>query len=109
METTPAYLAGEIDDPSLSAPPPPKIGHMHVLMRVELPSERALTSMFRGLIRGIDLSLSEDEIARLLAQRLPIGLAQLEDVLPDPVEWPDRRETAAVERSVAKRRREPQS
>lgn len=85
LETTPSYLSGETDDPDENAPPPPPapIVH-HVLMAVAMPSERALARMFEGLLRSMDLSAPVDAQALLLAKRLPIGLSQLRDLLPDP-------------------------
>lgn len=83
LRTTPAYLAGEIDDPDEGAPPPPAVQPVHfVTMQVALPPERALARMFEGLLRVMDRNAPLDEQALLLAQRLPIGLAQLRDLLP---------------------------
>lgn len=48
-----------------------------------LPEERALARMFEGLLRSMDLSAPVDVQAQLLAKRLPIGLSQLRDLLPD--------------------------
>lgn len=85
LGTTPAYLAGETDDPDENAPPPPPAPMIHhVMMAVALPSERALARMFEGLLRSMDLSAPVDVQAQLLAKRLPIGLSQLRDLLPDP-------------------------
>ncbi|MDH4743140.1 hypothetical protein OMP43_03805 [Sphingomonas sp. CBMAI 2297] len=53
-----------------------------VTMRVALPSEAALTRMFEGLLLPLDHELSRAELARILAQRLPIGLAQVQALLP---------------------------
>lgn len=78
LETTPAYLTGETDDPDLNAPPPPAPAPRPIMMAVTLPSEDALTVMFKALLAGIDRSLGEDVQARLLARRLPIGLEQLQ-------------------------------
>ncbi|MCC2978886.1 helix-turn-helix domain-containing protein [Sphingomonas sp. IC4-52] len=50
--------------------------------QIELPPEHALARMFEGLLRVMDLDAPLDEQALLLAQRLPIGLAQLRDLLP---------------------------
>jgi transcriptional regulator with XRE-family HTH domain len=85
LDTTPAYLTGETDDPDENAPPPhPGPSVHHVMMAVALPSERALARMFEGLLRSMDLSAPVDAQALLLAKRLPIGLSQLRDLLPDP-------------------------
>lgn len=101
------YLEGLTDD--RTSPPTGAPSSVHVTMRVELPSERALTAMFRGLVSGIDLTLPLDEIARLLARRLPIGLSQLEDVLPDPLEEQHSGEMPSLASSRAKHHPEPQS
>lgn len=47
-----------------------------------LPPVGALAQMFAGLLMAMDLSAPVDEQARLLAQRLPIGLSQLQDLQP---------------------------
>ena len=121
--TTPAYLAGETDDPEEGAPAPPELRHeerellefargisapnraaLMQLVRalpkdelpaaaanreeVSLPPERALAEMFEALLTGID-HLPKDEKARFLAQRLPIGLSQLRDLMP-PFQMPAR-------------------
>ncbi|WP_309659672.1 helix-turn-helix transcriptional regulator [Sphingomonas sp. SORGH_AS_0802] len=110
LNTTPAFLAGETDDPKSDAPVAPEPAYLKtVMMHVALPSERALTAMFRGLVLGIDLSLPTDEIAQLLARRLPIGLSQLEDVLPDPLEEQNPDEMPLPASSHAKHHPEPQS
>jgi transcriptional regulator with XRE-family HTH domain len=84
LSTTTAYLVGETDDPDENAPPPPSAPVIHhVMMAVALPSERALARMFEGLLRSMDLSAPVDVQAQLLAKRLPIGLSQLRDLLPD--------------------------
>lgn len=87
LGTTSDWLLGRdsaTDGNSSTSQSPP-----HILLRVQLPSEAALTEMFEGLVEGIDLSLPKGDIARLLARRLPIGLAQLHDVMPDPLDFPD--------------------
>ena len=85
LVTTPAYMSGETDDPDENAPPPrPAPTVHHVMMAVALPNERALARMFEGLLRSMDLSAPVDAQALLLAKRLPIGLSQLRDLLPDP-------------------------
>lgn len=78
------WLLGETDDPEADqlAPTAPVV-HF-VTMQVALPSERALARMFEGLLRSMDLSAPVDAQALLLAKRLPIGLSQLCDLLPDP-------------------------
>lgn len=85
LQTTAAYLEGDTDDPSKNAPlPPPAPLYQAVTLQVLLPSERALARMFEGLLRSMDLSAPVDAQALLLAKRLPIGLSQLRDLLPDP-------------------------
>lgn len=86
LRTTPAYLEGEIDDPAEDATAPPPIPPIHlVTMQVALPPERALARMFEGLLRVMDRAAPLDEQALLLAQRLPIGLSQLQNLLPAEV------------------------
>lgn len=83
LGTTPAYLEGEVDDPAADAPPPPPAPrYQFVTMQVALPSEAALARMFEGLLRAMPAKASLDEQAQLLAERLPIGLSQLRDLLP---------------------------
>ena len=40
--------------------------------------------MFEGLLLPLDLTASKDELAQTLARWLPIGLSQLQDLLPAP-------------------------
>jgi len=47
-----------------------------VMMPVTLPSEEALTQMFLGFLRVVDLQSDRGEIARILARRLPSGLGR---------------------------------
>lgn len=58
-------------------------------MAVVLPSEAALARMFEGLLRPLDLAAPKDELARILAQRLPNGLARLATVLPPEATAPE--------------------
>lgn len=51
-----------------------------VTLQVALPSESALTRMFEGLLRPLDRNMPVDELARILARRLPTGLSQLQDL-----------------------------
>lgn len=84
LGTTPAYLAGEIDDPDENAPvPPPPATIQHVMMAVALPSEAALARMFLGMLKTSKSAKTMDEQAVLLAKRLPIALSQLRDLLPE--------------------------
>jgi hypothetical protein len=96
LHTSVAYLTGEIDDPDAGASMPPPPGPIVVTMGVVLPPERALARMFEALLAGIDRKAPVDEQALLLAQRLPIGLSQLRDLLPDGVS-PPREPAAALE------------
>lgn len=51
-----------------------------VTMQVALPSVAALTRMFEGLLRPLSREMSVGELAETLARRLPIGLAQVQDL-----------------------------
>lgn len=83
LQTSPAYLTGEIDDPEEGAPPPPPAPpYQAITLQVLLPGEAALAQMFEGLLMAMDRDLPLDEQARLLAQRLPTGLSQLRDLMP---------------------------
>lgn len=84
LQTTPAYLTGETDNPDEGAPPPPPPQPVRVMMEVVLPPEAALTEMFEALLDGIDPQASQVERARLLAKRLPIGLSRLKELRPAP-------------------------
>jgi transcriptional regulator with XRE-family HTH domain len=79
LQTTPAYLEGDIDDPHEGAPPPPPPPTVQfVTLDVAFPSTPALAAMFSGLLASVeDLDLSRDELALELATLLPTGLAQL--------------------------------
>ena len=65
------------------------------MLGVVLPPERALARMFEALLAGMPDGADRDETALLLAQRLPIGLAQLRDLLPEGVTPPVRRPVRA--------------
>jgi len=82
---------------------------VHVMMQVAMPSRSALEAMFKGLLRGVDLTSSRDDIARQLADMLPIGLAQLEHLLPEHTHIPQPAYRASAAASGAKRHPEPQS
>ncbi len=82
LGTTPAYLAGEIDDPDVGAPPPPPPRPARIMLEVVLPPENALAKMFEALLRMMPDDADLDERALLLARRLPIGLSQLRDLIP---------------------------
>lgn len=105
LETTVAYLKEETEDPedpsdlrhrldrrvgsdarrsmiaAMSVQGPVQL----VSMKVALPSEAALARMFEGLLRPLDRGMPTAELARTLARRLPIGLSQLQDLVPGPV------------------------
>jgi len=83
LVTSEEYLTGETDDPRPAFGPPPPRGQF-ITMRVELPNEAALARMFEGLLRPLDRTMPVDELARTLARRLPIGLSQLQDLMPSP-------------------------
>lgn len=86
LGTTPAYLTGETDDPDENAPPPPPAPIVqHILMPVALPGEAALAQMFEGLLETVDLTAPLDELARELAQILPIGLSRVRGRLTEPM------------------------
>lgn len=80
LQTTPAYLAGEIDDPGKDAPPPPPPAVITARLEVTLGSEEALTLMFVGMLAGLDPKAPQVENARLLARKLPIALSGLRDL-----------------------------
>ena len=82
--TTPAYLAGETDDPDAGAPlPPPEPTIQFVTMPVALPSRAALARMFEGLLAACP-GLEGAELADELAALLPIGLGTLKGPLIEP-------------------------
>jgi transcriptional regulator with XRE-family HTH domain len=107
LGTTPSYLLGETHDPDLNAVPAPPPAPPVIMLSVNLPPERALARMFQALLAGIDPNATRDEQALLLAQRLPIGLSQLRDLLPDSVTVPPRRERADVDEALATPHPEP--
>lgn len=97
LRTTVAYLAGEVDDPSDGAsPPPPKPTTQIVTMPMLLPGEDALTRMFLGVLKASP-GMKEDELARELAKTLPTVLQLLrgpliyddQDIDADPHEGPE--------------------
>lgn len=99
LDTTPAYLTGETDNPDENAPPPPPAPIIHhVMMAVALPSEAALARMFLGLLKTSKSAQSMDEQALLLAKRLPNALSQLRDMIPDtgPTALPTAERPAAL-------------
>jgi len=80
LQTTPAYLTGDISDPDKDAPPPPPPAVITARLEVTLGSEEALTLMFEGLLAGLDPKAPRAAQARLLAQKLPIALSSLRDL-----------------------------
>lgn len=95
------WLVGEDvpRDPTAPMPPRPQPPMAVVTMAVLLPPTRALARMFEALLEGIDDQATQAERALLLAERLPIGLSQLRDLLPEsanPV-WPIQAQEDAAE------------
>lgn len=99
LDTTTAYLKEETEDPvplpaaraedrrsEYRAEPPRRSDFQVVQMGVMLPSVAALARMFEGLLRPTDVEkgMPAAELARILARRLPTGLAQLRDLVPPP-------------------------
>lgn len=80
LQTTPAYLTGETDDPDQDAPPPPPPAMITARLEVTLGSEDALALMFEGLLAGLDRDAPRAAQARLLARKLPIALSGLRDL-----------------------------
>lgn len=106
------WLIGEdVPRDPLTPPPPrvvPSIAPQVVMMGVAMPPERALVRMFEGLLAGIDPNADRAELALLLGQRLPIGLSQLRDLLPDSVNaLPRRPERPGVQLAPAMPHHEP--
>lgn len=78
LQTSPAYLMGETDDPDEGAPPPvPAPRTQVVMMPVGMPCEDALAEMYEAQLR-VFAKLSGAELARALAKRLPKALALLQ-------------------------------
>lgn len=78
LQTSPAYLEGEIDDPDKDAPPPQRAPIIrHLMMPVALPSEAALSTMFEAQLRVFG-DLQGAELAHALARRLPSALGRLQ-------------------------------
>ncbi len=81
LQTTAAFLTGEIDDPDEHAPPPPPTPVAQMLMMpVAFPCEAALTEMFEGLLTSLPEEFEPEKLlqaglAHELATLLPIGLA----------------------------------
>lgn len=75
LQTSPAYLTGETDDPDIDAPAPPSsVSRLQSFMLpVTLPSEDALAEAFEGLLLASE-DMRGAELARELAKRLPLLL-----------------------------------
>ncbi|RSV34369.1 helix-turn-helix domain-containing protein [Sphingomonas sp. ABOLE] len=83
LRTSPAYLTGETEDPAPDAPIlEPERPVQFVTLQVALPSEEALATMFRAMLRIVPEDATEDERAQILARRLPAALSQLRDLAP---------------------------
>lgn len=81
LDTTPAYLAGEIDDSNAGAPPPASSPRaQHVMLPVALPHEEGLYRAYLGLLMA-SRHMDEDALARELAKRLPTMLGVLKGPL----------------------------
>ena len=84
LQTTSAYLSGEIDDPDEGAPPPqagPRV--QSFLLPVMLPSEDALAAAFQALLE-VSRRMDETDLARELAKRLPTLLRVAGDAVAVP-------------------------
>lgn len=106
LDTTPAYLTGEIDDPDLNAALPASPVHHQVLLPVSLPSENALADMFEGLLMTIHefqpiTGWQLDALGRELAQLLPTGLSQLQGRLFELPRPPRQKPSAAKAKTEA--------
>jgi transcriptional regulator with XRE-family HTH domain len=89
LQTSAAYLTGEIDDPTEGAPPPPLVPNIqYVSMVAALPSEDALARMFLGVLEASE-GMTQIELARELAKRLPKGLAVAQGSIVSPGMAPD--------------------
>lgn len=74
------YLAGESDATDQTVQGEPiEARSQGVLLRVEFPTENALTAMFEAQLRVYG-SLRGVELARALAKRLPKAIARLQEV-----------------------------
>ena len=77
LGTTPAYIAGEVDDPSADAPPPPPPATAQfVTLPVALPTEDTLYRTCLAVLMA-SRDLDEDALAHELARRLPTMLGVL--------------------------------
>ena len=75
LQTTPAYLTGETDDPDEGAPPPPpRQPYQLVTIQAALPSEETLAQAFAGVLMASE-DMDRDELAHELARRLPLILS----------------------------------
>lgn len=90
LQTTPAYLEGDTDDPDAGAPPSPPAPRLQlVTMPVALPTEDALADGFEAVLTGTE-RMKRGELARELAKRLPTliriagGAAAVQPSVPLP-------------------------
>ena len=84
LQTTPAYLTGETDDPDENAPPPPPSpAHRLTMMAVAWPTEQTLAAAIRPLL-AISRDMDEDELALELARQLPSVVATAQSARPSP-------------------------
>ena len=93
LDTTVEYLTGEDGTPDVNRPPPPPHAPQQVMLPVTFPTENALADMFEGLLLAIDRTQSVDEVARELAQLLPIGLSRMQGPLVEIPRPPRRQKT----------------
>ncbi|WP_312488154.1 helix-turn-helix domain-containing protein [Sphingomonas sp.] len=81
LQTTPAYLTGETDDPDENAPPPPpQPAVTAIMMPMVLPPVAALKRMFDGMLTLVDQDATPDEQALQLAEMLPTALSRVRDL-----------------------------
>lgn len=83
LGTTPDYLTRETDSPLMTASQSDPAAIHFVDMKVALPSEAALTEMFRSLLALVPEEATRDVAAQILAQRLPAGFAAIGPVVLD--------------------------
>lgn len=88
LETTPAFLLGEVDDPAEGAPLPAPPPAPYAMLRVELPSVGALAEMFYAVL-SVSRDMDEYELAHELARRLPKGLEIAQRLPPSGLFQPD--------------------
>jgi hypothetical protein len=82
LKTIPGWLGWVRNAVGGSQAEAPRSGAQAIQMTVLLPSEDALTTMFRAMLRILPEDATEDERAQILARRLPAALSQLRDLAP---------------------------